>query len=137
MLWRRFWIFSSTWCCWSTLLFGNQMYSAKTIYRFPRNWKLKNDDDQFKDGIIIQALMFIFMYKKHLVIDEPGAPKEVHMIIWEVLETWKRTFFNIWFGHGRKCLFITAGWFTRKAKDEGTNNEEIHYDWGPRAELGC
>lgn len=43
--------------------------------------------------------------------------------------------FKLWFGPARTAEFIAQGWFTRKTKEISTSEEEVYYDWGPRAEL--
>ncbi|KAI1732072.1 hypothetical protein Ddc_00922 [Ditylenchus destructor] len=93
--------------------------------------------NNFKEGILISGLMFIFMVKRHM---HEGIEKEkgicatlLKNFLCEISDV-REDIFKSLFGPGRLAEFVIQGWIICTLTKDANGDEEAFYDWGKRAE---
>jgi len=94
----------------------------------------KSAEDKYKDGVLYTALMFIFMSKRHGIVDGPGVPRKVlEELLANTFGLQSDAFANL-FGPAKSAEFVKKGFIKATIACQGGSTMVEDYDWGTRAE---
>jgi hypothetical protein len=75
------------------------------------------------------------MTKRHVMKDEAGIDSTLLQKFLAGVGDVQEDVFRAFFGPSKTAEFLAQGWITCTINRDLSGNEEVHYDWGPRAEM--